>query len=129
MYPASILAGFFFGGFQSLAPPLIAERFGSRSYAALNAASQMATAIGGFLLNAELAASVYNSHVQPKNGSTCIGPECFRLTFWLLTALCMLGAVSTVALWYRLRPLYDNFGKPLPYAEGAARLAAARLPA
>lgn len=110
-------------GFWSMTPPLVAERFGSRSFAALNALCNLATALGSFALNAQLAARVYQAHIPAGGGTTCLGAQCFQTTFGVLAALCVLGGCSTLFLAYRLRGLYDERGRVVPYDVYAKALA------
>ena len=105
-----------------MTPPLVAERFGSRSFAALNALCNLATALGSFVLNAQLSARLYQSHIPEGGGTTCLGKDCFQTTFLILAALCVVGGFSTLFLSHRLRGLYDAQGKVIPYTTYAALL-------
>ena len=117
LYVAVVCTGFAYGGFGSLLPTLIAERYGTRAFGALGAASNVASAAASYALNTGLAASVYTAHLPSgaTSGTVCIGLPCYQATFLTLAALCAAGTVSTVYLSWRLRSLYDADGRAVSY--------------
>ncbi|CAL5345301.1 unnamed protein product [Camellia sinensis] len=49
--------------------------------------------------------------------TSCLGPNCFRLTFIVLAAVCAMGTVLSVVLTKRIKPVYEML-----YAGGSFRL-------
>jgi hypothetical protein len=103
---ATAWAGFSYGGFWSLGPALLADRFGSAQFGAIYAVSSLATAAGSFSLNVGLATAVYRANIADGGGADCFGAACFRLTFLVLAALTATAAAAAAVLAVRLRSLY-----------------------
>lgn len=116
LYLGAMLSGFSYGGFWSLGPTLIGERFGARAFASINAVSTAGVALGSFSLSATMAARNYQAHIT-NGGSVCLGVDCWRSTFIALAAVCAVGTAAGLWLTFRLRPLYVGpDGKAIQYA-------------
>jgi MFS family permease len=57
----------------------------------------------------------------------CVGAPCFSTAFWLLAALCVGAALSTMVLARRTRALYQSLGRELRAAHAARRRRGASL--
>jgi hypothetical protein len=66
-----------------------------------------ATPAGGVHARASIVGSAV-SEDGPTGGPACLGPECFRLTFFILAALCGGAAVAAVQLLRRTRACYTQ---------------------
>lgn len=84
------LTGFAYGGFWSLMPAFLADRFGNKSFATLYALAMLAPAAGSILLGEKMASSIYEGNA-PAGSTTCEGVNCYRLTFLILCGLCALA--------------------------------------
>ena len=105
LYAAVFLTGFAYGGFWSLMPAFLADRFGTRSFATLYAFAMLAPAAGSILLGEKLASAVYQSNSE-HGSKTCIGPECYRATFLILCGLCAVATAIGGYLTWKTRDTY-----------------------
>lgn len=78
---------------------------------------QLGNPVGALLFSGWLAGQVYDSEAEKQLGSSCIGPNCFRLTFFVLAGLCGVGTLLSIVLTVRLRPVYRML-----YAHGSFRV-------
>jgi MFS family permease len=111
-----------YGGFFTLTPALLAERFGSRSFGSVYSISGLGSALSSYIFSVILAADVYNRH-STDGGRTCIGTDCYRTTFIVLAALCGLAILLAFVIRHRTRLLYRDSsvtGRALSYSEFAA---------
>lgn len=126
LYAGSIWVGASYGAFWSVGPPLVADRFGARAFAAIYSLSSISTAIASYALSAGLAASVFDAHSHD-GGATCLGIACYQTTFIVLSALCGVGTLAGLMLTRRLRPLYNDKGQARRYVEVAELFAPSAL--
>lgn len=94
LYASTACIGLSFGGLWTLTGPFLADRFGLRSFGSLTYIASTATAVGSFTLTYLLASNLYEIQVKGNTSSVCMGPECYRLTFWVL------GASTSVVHWW-----------------------------
>ncbi|MFS7971154.1 hypothetical protein Hanom_Chr09g00829381 [Helianthus anomalus] len=73
--------------------------------------------IGALLFSGMLAGYVYDTEQAKQGGSTCMGPDCFRVAFFVLAGVCSLSAILSLILTVRIRPVYQML-----YASGSFRL-------
>jgi MFS family permease len=117
LYVAALWTGFSYGSFWALGPSIFADRFGGRAFASIYAVSNLSSAAGSFILYAQLATSIYNSHIAPGGGTKCYGPDCYRLTFIILALMCALATLAAAWLSWRLRPLFvGENGRAIDYS-------------
>ncbi|KAI9160071.1 hypothetical protein LWI28_004859 [Acer negundo] len=88
LYAATALLGFCYGIIYSLLVPTSSELFGLKHFEAAKQGS-----------------------------STCLGAECFRLTFLILAGVCGLGSILSIILTVRIRPVYQML-----YSGGSFRM-------
>jgi len=113
---AAAWAGFSFGAFWAVGPPLVADRFGNRAFGGIYSVSMLAPAVGSYSLSLGLAAAVYEANIGPGGGTVCLGAACYRATFLVLSALCVAGAGAALWLTVRLAGLYRGHGgRAVPY--------------
>jgi len=105
-YVILILLGISFGGTAVMVPSFLSERFGPRYFAVNSSICSLASSLGSFLLATLLAGKVYESHIQSTGSKICYGYECFELTFYLTTVMCVLASAAGLVLMYRTRGLY-----------------------
>jgi MFS family permease len=125
LYLGVMATGFTYGGFWSLGPSLVAERYGPRAFASIYSVTSLTTAVASYALNAGLAAGVYQAHTPPGATTCTVGIACFQTTFLTLAGLNVAGAAVAAWLAVRMRRFYDPAtGRALPYHVIAADLAA-----
>lgn len=119
LYLASVIIGFCFGAQWPLIFAMISEIFGLKYYSTLYNFGGAASPIGAYLLNVRVTGHLYDkearkqmlrSGLQRKDGEDldCIGGECFRLAFIIITACTLFGAFISVILVMRTRKFYKS---------------------
>ncbi|KAJ0256697.1 Major facilitator superfamily protein [Hirschfeldia incana] len=116
IYVATALAGIGMG-FQLLSIATISELFGLRHFGINFNVILLANPIGASLFSALLAGHIYDQEADKQGNPTCIGPDCFRVTFLVLAGVCGLGTLLCVILTVRIRPVYQAL-----YASGSFKL-------
>lgn len=88
------------------------ELFGLKHFGKIYNFIALANPIGAFLFNS-LTGYVYDLEVEKQKATTpgtdiaCYGPNCFRLTFCILSGAACLGALLSTILTVRIRPVYQ----------------------
>ncbi|OVA17980.1 Nodulin-like [Macleaya cordata] len=117
LYIASILIGFSFGAQLTMLFTIISELFGLKYYSTLFNCGQLASPIGSYVLNVKITGVLYDKepHKQflnighvPVKELTCIGVQCYRLSFIILAAVTALGALASFILVIRTRQFYKG---------------------
>ncbi|KAJ8542285.1 hypothetical protein K7X08_017151 [Anisodus acutangulus] len=119
LYVASIVIGFCFGAQWPLLYAIISELFGLKYYSTLYNFGSVASPIGAYLLNVRVAGHLYDKEAEKQMvamGKTrkigedleCIGTECFKLAFIIITGVTILGAFVSIILVLRTRKFYKN---------------------
>lgn len=104
-------------GFQFLSIATISELFGLRHFGINFNFILLGNPIGATIFSAFLAGYIYDKEAEKQGNPTCIGPDCFRVTFLVLAGVCGLGTLLSVILTVRIRPVYQAL-----YASGSFRL-------
>lgn len=118
LFAATALLGVCYGVHYSMMVPTASELFGLKHFGVIYSFMLLGNPIGAVLFSALLAGYVYDAEATKQGGgSTCLGPDCFRLTFQVLAAVCGLGTVLGIILTIRIRPVYQML-----YAGGSFRL-------
>ncbi|KAJ9671022.1 hypothetical protein PVL29_027143 [Vitis rotundifolia] len=80
--------------------------------------------LGAFLYSGLLAGYVYDNEAAKQQGMnllnsgvSCLGPNCFRLSFLVLAGVCGVGSILNIILTMRIRPVYQ-----ILYSRGSFRL-------
>lgn len=119
LYVASIIIGFCFGAQWPLVFAIISELFGLKYYSTLYNFGGSASPLGSYLLNVRVAGHLYDkeakrqmaaSGITRKKGGdlTCIGVECFKLSFIIITAATLFGAFISLILVLRTKKFYKS---------------------
>ncbi|CAN8233478.1 unnamed protein product [Cochlearia groenlandica] len=116
IYIATALIGIGMG-FQFLSIATISELFGLRHFGINFNFILLGNPIGATIFSALLAGYIYDKEANKQGNPTCIGPECFRVTFLVLAGVCGLGTLLSVILTVRIRPVYQAL-----YSSGSFRL-------
>ncbi|XVE71550.1 hypothetical protein DITRI_Ditri10aG0160000 [Diplodiscus trichospermus] len=125
LYAATALLGICYGVQFSIMIPTVSELFGLKNFGILFNFISLGNPLGAFLFSGLLAGYVYDTEVAKQQGLdlvsssiSCIGPNCFRLTFLVLAGLCAVGSVASIILTKRIWPVYQML-----YGGGSFRLA------
>ncbi|CAN6197136.1 unnamed protein product [Urochloa humidicola] len=118
LYAASVIIGFCFGAQWPLVFAVISEVFGLKYYSTLYNFGGMASPVGSYVLNVRVAGRLYDAAAARQGGSVvgvggkhdrvCLGVECFRRSFLIITAATVLGAVVSLVLVWRTWRFYKG---------------------
>ncbi|KAI3463437.1 hypothetical protein Pfo_020100 [Paulownia fortunei] len=117
LYVATALLGICYGVQFGIMIPTASELFGLKHFGIIFNFMQLGNPVGALLFSGLLAGQVYDSEAAKQLGSSCMGPNCFRLTFLILAGVCGLGTFLSIILTIRIRPVYQML-----YAGGSFRL-------
>lgn len=123
LYAATALLGICYGVQFSIMVPTASELFGLKHFGVIYNSMAIGNPLGALLFSGLLAGYVYDKEAQKQNGflvgssNSCLGPNCFRLTFLVLAGVCGLGSILSVILTVRIRPVYQML-----YSGGSFRL-------
>lgn len=120
LYAATALLGICFGVQFGVMIPTSSELFGLKHFGIIFNFMQLGNPLGALLFSGLLAGYVYDTEAGKQQGSHCLGPNCFRLTFLVLAGVSAFGAFLSMILTIRIRPVYQML-----YAAGSFRLAQA----
>lgn len=128
LYIASIVVGLCFGAQWPLLYAIVSELFGLKYYATLYNVGALASPLGSYLLNVRVAGYLYDREAlrqqealllfmgaagAPPPSSThadlkCMGTECFKLTFLIMTMVSAFGSLVSVLLVLRTKKFYGQ---------------------
>ncbi|KAL6908132.1 hypothetical protein ACP4OV_002302 [Aristida adscensionis] len=115
LYAASVIIGFCFGAQWPLLYAVVSELFGLRRYATLYNLGAVASPVGAYVLNVRVAGRLYDAEAARQHGGAlpsgagdkaCLGAECFRRSFLIVTAATAAGALVSLVLVWRTRGFY-----------------------
>ncbi|KAJ1436003.1 Nodulin-like [Sesbania bispinosa] len=119
LYAASIIIGFCFGANWPLLFSIISELFGLKFYSTLYNVGSIASPIGSYLFSLKVAGHLYDKEarrqlaalgITRKQGEelNCNGSECYKMAFFIITAVTMFGALVSLILVQRTREFYKG---------------------
>lgn len=117
LYAATALLGVCYGVQFGIMIPTASELFGLKHFGIIFNFIGLGNPVGALLFSGWLAGQVYDTEAAKQLGSSCIGVNCFRLTFLVLAGLCGVGTLLSIVLTVRLKPVYQML-----YANGSFRL-------
>ncbi|KAJ1276914.1 hypothetical protein BS78_05G253000 [Paspalum vaginatum] len=119
LYAGSVLTGFCYGAQWPLLYAAISELFGLRRYPTLYNLGAIASPVGAYVLNVRVAERLYDAEAARQHGGSllgaagggcdgmaCVGVECFRRSFLIITAATVGGALVSLVLVWRTRDFY-----------------------
>lgn len=119
LYVASVIIGFCFGANWPILFSIISELFGLKYYSTLYNVGSVASPIGSYLMSVRVAGHLYDKEamrqlaakgLKRKEGEelNCNGSECYRLAFFIITGVTLLGALVSLILVARTRSFYRS---------------------
>lgn len=120
LYVATALLGICYGVQYSIMVPTVSEIFGLEHFGINYGFMLIGNPVGAVLFSVLLAGNLYDTEAAKQGTSTCIGADCFRITFLVLAGVCGLGTILSIILTVRVRPVYQML-----YAGGSFRLPSA----
>ncbi|KAK2634096.1 hypothetical protein Ddye_028888 [Dipteronia dyeriana] len=119
IYIASVLVGFSYGAQLTLLFIIISELFGLKYYSTLFNCGQLASPLGSYVLSVVVVGKLYDREALKQLAEkgmtremvtelTCIGKQCYRLSFLVLAGVNIFGALVTFILVMRTRKYYNG---------------------
>nr|XP_023879686.1 uncharacterized protein LOC111992107 [Quercus suber]POE76555.1 protein nuclear fusion defective 4 [Quercus suber] len=119
LYVASVIIGFCFGAQWSVVFTSISEIFGLKYYSTLYNFGSVASPIGLYVLNVTVTGHLYDREARKQLAAfgltrkagqalNCTGVQCFRLSFIIIAAVTLSGALVSVILVLRTRKFYKS---------------------
>jgi len=91
LYLSCFLTGVSFGAYFSLMPVILGDFFAGSDFGKVLGAAMMAPTLGSLVFSTFLASTFYK-WASPAHAATCVGPACFRATWFVLAASSFLAA-------------------------------------
>ncbi|KAK3226616.1 hypothetical protein Dsin_006478 [Dipteronia sinensis] len=119
LYFSSVIIGFCFGAQWPLVFAIISEIFGLKYYSTLYNLGGSASPLGSYLLNVVVAGKLYDKEALKQMEAqgrtrkvgedlTCIGVECYKKAFLIITAATMFGCLISIILVIRTKKFYQG---------------------
>nr|GMC86332.1 uncharacterized membrane protein YMR155W-like [Ipomoea batatas]GME11895.1 uncharacterized membrane protein YMR155W-like [Ipomoea batatas] len=117
LYFSSMLMGFCFGAQWPLILAIISELFGLKYYSTLYNLGAGASPVGLYILNVRVAGHLYDKEAlrqmaakglarKPGEDLSCLGVECYKPAFLIITAATFVGCLVSLVLVMRTREFY-----------------------
>ncbi|PSS36144.1 Protein NUCLEAR FUSION DEFECTIVE like [Actinidia chinensis var. chinensis] len=117
LYIATAVLGICYGVQFSIMVPTASELFGLKNFGIIFNFMSLGNPLGALLFSSLLTGYLYDNEAAKQHGISCLGPNCFRLTFLALAGVCAVGTVLSLVLTRRIKPVYQML-----YAGGSFRL-------
>ncbi|KAJ3687113.1 hypothetical protein LUZ61_016277 [Rhynchospora tenuis] len=114
LYVASVIIGFCFGAQWPLLFAIISEIFGLKYYSTLYNFGAVASPVGSYILNVRITGHLYDKEARKQNTTgkkgdlTCLGVQCFKESFLIITVVTFIGALVSLILVWRTRNFYKG---------------------
>lgn len=116
LYITSIIIGFSNGAELTLGYAIVSELFGMKHFSTLYTVGSTAIPLGSYLLNIKLVGYMYDAQVKKKlkeRGGKhvdliCTGVDCFKMSFLIITAVTIFGAIAASVLVWRTWDFYKS---------------------
>ncbi|XP_009622453.1 protein NUCLEAR FUSION DEFECTIVE 4 [Nicotiana tabacum] len=117
LYAATALLGVCYGVQFTTMVPTASELFGLKHFGMIFNFMSLGNPLGAYLFSGLLAGFLYDNEAAKQHSATCLGPNCFRVTFLILAGVCGIGTMLSIVLTMRIKPVYQML-----YAGGSFRL-------
>ncbi|KAK7337114.1 hypothetical protein VNO77_17673 [Canavalia gladiata] len=119
LYLASVIIGFCFGAQWPLMFAIISEIFGLKYYSTLYNFGAVASPVGSYILNVRVTGYLYDKEALKQLNAkgltreagkdlTCVGVQCYRMAFIIITASTLIGCFVSFILVLRTRKFYKS---------------------
>ena len=113
LYFSSIIIGFCFGAQLPLILAIVSEIFGLKYYATLSDLGVAANPIGTYIMNVKVMGHLYDREAERQmegagENLSCLGVECYRKAFLIITGTTVLGGVVSLILVVRTWKFYKG---------------------
>ncbi|KAI4322321.1 hypothetical protein L6164_022026 [Bauhinia variegata] len=119
VYLSSVIIGFTYGAQFTVIFAIISELFGLKYYSTLFNCGLISSPLGSYILNVKVTGYLYDREARKQlqtSGNalmkgvelTCLGTECYRLSFIIMTSVTLAGAMVSLFLVMRTREFYKN---------------------
>uniref|UniRef100_A0A7N0RHA2 Nodulin-like domain-containing protein n=1 Tax=Kalanchoe fedtschenkoi TaxID=63787 RepID=A0A7N0RHA2_KALFE len=119
LYVASVIIGFCSGAQWPLIHAVISELFGLKYYSTLYNFGTIASPVGSYVLNVRTVGYLYDKEGRKQiaaaglvrkadTGLNCAGGQCYRLSFIIIGAAAIFGALMWTVLVMRTRKFYSS---------------------
>lgn len=119
VYVASLLIGFSYGVQLTLLFIIISELFGLKYYSTLFNCGQLASPLGSYILNVKIVGKLYDMEAVKQLAAkgmkrsmvqelTCLGTQCYKLSFIVLAGVNLFGAMVSLILVARTAGYYKT---------------------
>uniref|UniRef100_A0A0D9ZMT2 Uncharacterized protein n=1 Tax=Oryza glumipatula TaxID=40148 RepID=A0A0D9ZMT2_9ORYZ len=121
IYVSTTFLGICYGVQFAVMIPTVSELFGLKDFGLMYNFMLLVNPLGAFFFSALLAGYIYDKEAAKQQPgvlepSTCLGPDCFRLTFYVCAIVCCCGTLVSVVFIARIKPVYQML-----YASGSFR--------
>lgn len=117
LYAATALLGVCYGVQFTTMVPTSSELFGLKHFGMIFNFMSLGNPLGAYLFSGLLAGFLYDNEAAKQHSATCLGPNCFRVTFLILAGVCGIGTMLSIVLTMRIKPVYQML-----YSGGSFRL-------
>jgi len=119
LYFSSVIIGFCFGALWPLMFAIISEIFGLKYYSTLYNLGAVASPVGSYILNVKITGYLYDKEALKQLGMkgltrqkgkdlTCLGVQCYKMAFLIITASTLVGCFVSFILVLRTREFYKG---------------------
>ena len=119
LYFSSVIIGFCFGAIWPLMFAIISEIFGLKYYSTLYNFGAVASPVGSYIMNVRVAGYLYDKEALKQlegkgltrhagEDLTCVGVQCYRMAFIIITASTLIGCFVSFILVLRTRKFYKG---------------------
>ncbi|KAL6181556.1 hypothetical protein ACLB2K_048211 [Fragaria x ananassa] len=107
LYAGSVLVGVCYGSQWSLMPTITPEIFGVLHMGTIFNAITIAGPVGSYIFSVRVIGYIYDKEAS-KPANTCFGTHCFLLSFLIMAAATLVGALAALALFFQTRRFYSQ---------------------
>lgn len=125
LYIGPVLVGICYGAQWSLVPTIASEIFGLKSFGAVFNTITVASPLSSYVLSVKVIGYLYDLEAEKGSSrwhisqvthewssfvseSSCYGAHCFRLSFFIMAGVCMIGSLISIVLLLRTRIFYKE---------------------
>lgn len=105
LYIGSVLIGMCYGCQWALMPSITSEIFGLNHFGTIFNTVAVASPVGSYILSVRIVGYIYDIESPPDEHS-CVGKQCFALSFMIMAGVCMFGSAVAFVLFIRTRKFY-----------------------